>query len=231
MKAPSILNYSATDLLISPSALAADFANLEQEVNKIAKAGCELLHLDIMDGHFVPNLTLGPPVIKSLRSKSDLIFDAHLMITDPMKYIPSFIDAGSDHITFHIESDGNPHDIIKLIKESGATAGISIKPNTPVSDIVPFLPELDLILVMTVEPGFGGQSFMGDMMPKVAELKKLAIENSYSYHIQVDGGVDQKTIKDVTEAGANVIVAGTAVFRHVDGVDSAVQQLRTNAML
>jgi ribulose-phosphate 3-epimerase len=227
----SILNYSSTDLLISPSALAADFANLETEVNKIADAGCELLHLDIMDGHFVPNLTLGPPVINSLRSKSNLIFDAHLMITDPLKYISSFINAGSDHITFHIESDGDPLEIIQQIKKHGATAGISIKPNTPVSDIVPFLAELDLILVMTVEPGFGGQSFMKEMMPKVAELRQLAKENGYTYHIQVDGGVDQKTIADVTKAGANVIVAGTAVFRHPDGVDSAVQQLRTGSLL
>jgi ribulose-phosphate 3-epimerase len=210
---------------VAPSILAADFAALGSEVDRVTEAGCDLLHLDVMDGHFVPNLTIGPPILKSLRSRSDLIFDTHLMITDPLKYAESFVQAGADQITFHIEIDSNPLEVIDALRALGCTVGISLKPATPASAVMPYLDKIDLVLVMTVEPGFGGQSFMADMMPKVKEIHDAIKAKNLPVHLEIDGGIDAVTVEAATKAGANMMVAGTSVFRNPAGAESAISQL------
>ena len=220
-----ITDLSEENIFIAPSLLAADFANLESEISGIENGGAEILHLDIMDGHFVPNLTMGPPLIKSLRSKSDLIFDTHLMLTDPIDYIESFKTSGADHITFHVECRNNIDDVINLIRKNSMTVGLSVKPGTPYEAILPYLDKIDLILVMTVEPGFGGQSFMENMMPKVKAYRNEVIKTGKKIHIQVDGGIDNSTISIAKNAGANVMVAGTSVFRSPSSVKSAISEL------
>ena len=221
-----LTNISNKEILIAPSLLAADFANLESEVKKVESGGAELLHLDVMDGHFVPNLTMGPPLIKSIRKHCNIIFDSHLMITNPLQYIESFVAAGSDHITFHLESSDNASDVIKEIKKHNITAGISIKPGTPVEKVIPLLEQIDLVLIMTVEPGFGGQKFMSDMMPKLNILRNEIDKLNKNIHIQVDGGIDSKTIATAHKNGANNFVAGTSVFRHPYGIESAIKELK-----
>jgi len=216
-------------ILISPSILAADFAALGADVAKAEKAGVEMLHVDVMDGHFVPNISIGPPVVKSLRSATALPLDVHLMISDPLRYVESFVKAGSDHITFHIESDSDPEDTIRAIRDAGLSTGISLKPATPASAVIPYLERLDMVLVMTVEPGFGGQSFMADMLPKIREIREAITAAGLNTHLEVDGGIDAGTVSLVAEAGANAMVAGTSVFRHPEGVSKAVEELRRNA--
>lgn len=197
---------------ISPSILSCDFSKMGEEFIKMENCGADWLHIDVMDGHFVPNITLGAPIVKALRKTSSLTFDVHLMISDPYKYINDFVSAGSDIITFHYECDSDIEKTIDLINSLGCKAGLSVKPGTPIEKVFPYLDKLAMVLVMTVEPGFGGQSFMSDMMPKIETLRKECERRNHSIEIQVDGGISLKTIDQAAKAGANVFVAGSAVF-------------------
>jgi ribulose-phosphate 3-epimerase len=179
-----------------------------------------------MDGHFVPNITIGPPVVKCLRKTTRLILDAHLMITRPLQYLDAFLDAGADHITFHVESEGEPMEIVERLRRRNGSVGITLKPATPAEAVLPFLEVVDMVLVMTVEPGFGGQRFMTDMMPKIRKIRREITRRNLSVHIQVDGGIDAQTVATVAMAGANVFVAGTSVFRNPLGADRAIAELR-----
>ena len=203
-------------MLISPSILASDFSRLAQEVSSIEKAGADLVHIDVMDGMFVPNLTLGAPVIKCLKGKTSLPFDVHLMIEEPIRYIDDFASAGADIITFHIEAAKDVEATIEKIKNAGCKPALSIKPGTDAEAVFPYLKDLYMVLVMTVEPGFGGQSFMPETMPKVKKIRQEADKINPELHIQVDGGIDDKTIHTVIENGADVIVAGSYVFKAED---------------
>lgn len=197
----------AKKIKIAPSILSANFSKLGNEVKEVVAAGADWIHIDVMDGIFVPNITIGPCVIKSVRDKTDIPFDVHLMINDPLSHVEAFSKAGADIITFHIEACREVRHIIAKIKGLKKKVGISIKPKTPISLISPYLKEVDMVLVMTVEPGFAGQAFMPDMLEKIESLRRI-----YSKDIEVDGGVDVKTAKDIIKAGANILVAGTSVF-------------------
>jgi len=198
---------------IAPSLLSADFSRLESDVSAVERAGAEVLHIDVMDGHFVPNISLGVPVIASLRKRSKLLFDAHLMISEPKRYAEAFVRAGCDHITFHIETTDEPGAVVDHIRGLGATVGICLNPTTPVSSIESIIETVDLVLVMSVWPGFGGQKFIADVLPKVAELRaRLKREQ----RLEIDGGIDPTTIGAAAQAGADLFVAGTAVFRQSD---------------
>jgi len=213
---------------ISPSILSCDFANLESECELMRRGGADMLHIDVMDGHFVPNLTLGAPIVKCLRPKNDMFFDVHLMISDPLKYIDDFAKAGSDLITFHVEADSDIQATLDKIKSHGIKASLSVKPGTPIDAVYPYLDQLDMVLIMTVEPGFGGQKFMGDMVDKIVKLRAKCAEIGKEIDIQVDGGIDNNTAKIVADAGANVLVAGSAIFGAADPV-AAVGILRDSA--
>ncbi len=195
---------------ISPSILSADFSNLERAVKAVKKT--EWLHLDVMDGHFVPNLTFGPCVIGSIRDKSEHVFDTHLMISNPDEYIDDFVEAGSDIITFHVEAVDDVEEVIDDIKKTGTKAGLSLKPGTDFETIEEFLTRIDLILIMTVEPGFSGQEFMRDVVPKIKKARDVVDEQNYDIDIAVDGGISPKTAGTAVENGANVLVSGSSVF-------------------
>ncbi len=198
---------------IAPSLLSADFSRLAEDVAVVESAGATVLHLDVMDGHFVPNISYGVPVIASLRPRTKSFLDAHLMIADPRRYAESFVKAGCDHITFHIETTTEPVELVDHIRSLGASVGVSLNPTTPVSAIESILDRVDLVLVMSVWPGFGGQAFIRDVLEKVSELRERLGEHQ---RLEIDGGVDANTIGDAAAAGADLFVAGTAVFRRPD---------------
>lgn len=210
---------------IAPSILSADFANLERDIKKIETA--DYVHVDVMDGVFVPNISIGIPVLQSIRKVTDMFLDVHLMITEPVRYVEQFCDAGADLVTVHVESDTeeNTHKAIDAIHARGKKAGIVLKPKTPAEAVLPFLDKVELILVMTVEPGFGGQKFMADMMPKVTAIRKLIDEKNPACELEVDGGVAPDTCKTCIDAGANVLVAGSAVYKAAD-IPARIVELR-----
>ncbi len=210
---------------ISPSILACDFSRLGEEIESIRIAGAEMAHLDVMDGIFVTNISFGLPVIESIRKSTEMFLDVHLMITKPERYIDRFIDAGADLVTFHVEATDCPDKCIEIIKSRGKKAAISVKPNTPIEEIYPFLDSCDMILVMTVEPGYGGQALIPECLEKVKKLKAEIDKRGLSVDIQVDGGINEKNAADAKAAGANVLVAGSAVFKYIDR-KAAIDKLR-----
>lgn len=211
--------------LISASILSADFGKLAEELRRAQAASCDMIHFDVMDGHFVPNISYGVPVLKSIKGYTDLCFDVHLMITRPMDYIEAFAAAGADIITFHSEAEGDANEIIDKIHSLGLKAGVSVKPNTPVSDVFPLLGKLDMVLVMTVEPGFGGQGFIESTLEKIAELRHEADSRGIELDIEVDGGITDKTAPLVKANGANVLVSGSYLFKS-DNMAERVALLR-----
>ncbi len=202
--------------LIAPSILSANFSNLQKDISMVETAGADWLHIDVMDGHFVPNITIGPLVVKAIRPLSKLFFDVHLMISEPERYWENFVKSGADLIVFHEEVVCDKMQLIKDIKAKNVKVGISIKPKTPVEKILEYLPLLDVVLVMTVEPGFGGQSFMEDMLPKISSLRKIIDDNKYNCLIEVDGGINVKTAKQCLEYGADALVSGNSIFAAED---------------
>lgn len=200
------------DIKLSPSILSADFANLERDMKTAVDAGAEYVHVDVMDGHFVPNITIGAPVVKALRKATGAVLDVHLMISDPDRYLDDFIGAGSDIITVHYESNGDTLEQLKKIRAAGVKASCTIKPGTPADVLLPLLPYCDMVLIMTVEPGFGGQGFIPECMDKIKFIRKAIQEGDYHCELEIDGGAKLNNTADIVAAGADVIVAGSAVF-------------------
>ena len=205
------------NIQISPSILSADFSQLGTEIQRLEEGGADMIHVDVMDGHFVPNLTIGPPVIKALRKHCSLKFDVHLMISPVHKYIEDYANAGADIITIHPEATENLEDSIKKIKKLKKKVGVSLNPNSKIELIINYLDQIDLVLIMSVNPGFGGQKFMPEVLDKIKELKKIQKEKNLNYDIEIDGGINFDNCKIAIEAGANILVSGTTVFKSNDG--------------
>jgi len=213
---------------ISPSILSADFSQLGSEIRKLEQGGADLIHVDVMDGHFVPNLTIGPPVIKNLRKYTKLPFDVHLMISPVHDYIENYANAGADIITIHPEATENLKESISLIKKFGKKVGVSLNPKTEIKTLIDEIDNIDLVLVMSVNPGFGGQKFMPEVLDKIRELKKIKDKGQYRFDIEVDGGINFSNSKIVLEAGADILVSGTTVFKENDGnIKTNIEKLKS----
>ena len=202
---------------ISPSILSADFSQLGKEIKRLEESGADMIHVDVMDGHFVPNLTIGPPVIKALKTNSSIIFDVHLMISPVHKYIEAYSNAGADIITIHPEATDNLQSSISKIKELNKKVGVSLNPETKIDVITKYLDQIDLVLIMSVNPGFGGQKFMPEVLIKIKNLKKIQIENKLNFDIEIDGGINFENSKSAIDAGANILVSGTTIFKSNNG--------------
>jgi ribulose-phosphate 3-epimerase len=210
---------------IAPSILSANFAELGNEIKDVEMGGADYIHVDVMDGHFVPNITLGPMIVKAIRPLTKLPLDVHLMIENPSQYIDAFADAGADYITVHVETDPHLHRTIQMIKNKGVKAGVVLNPGTPAESIKPILPDVDMVLLMTVNPGFGGQSFIPSVVPKIKQIREWAMELNPTLEIEVDGGINPETAAICAEAGADVFVAGSAIYNQKDR-GAAIDELK-----
>jgi ribulose-phosphate 3-epimerase len=211
---------------LAPSILSADFARLGEQIDEVARAGADYIHVDVMDGHFVPNITIGAPVVASIRRATSLPLDVHLMIEHPERYISQFAEAGADIITVHVEASPHLQATIRLIKELGARAGVSLNPPTPIGTVEEFLPHVDLVLVMSVNPGFGGQPFIPETLPRIANVRKLLDDRGLHAELEVDGGINADNAPGIVKAGANVLVTGNSIFKAQEGIRGALQRLR-----
>jgi ribulose-phosphate 3-epimerase len=214
---------------IAPSILSADFGNLANAVKEAELGGADLIHIDVMDGRFVPNITIGPDVIKSIRRVTELPFDVHLMIAEPEKYIPKFLEAGSDIITVHVEATNHLHRAIQEIKENGIQAGVALNPSTPISSVENVLGDIDMIVIMTVNPGFGGQKFIKTLLPKIKYTRDIIEKEKLDLEVEVDGGIKPDNAKQVVDAGAHIMVAGSAVFNSKGTVSENITKLKSSA--
>jgi ribulose-phosphate 3-epimerase len=211
---------------LAPSILSANFARLGEQVGEVAEAGADYIHIDVMDGHFVPNITIGAPVVASIRPVTGLPLDVHLMIEHPERYISQFVEAGADIITVHVEASPHLHATIRAIKKLGVRAGVSINPPTPIGTVEEFLPHVDLVLVMSVNPGFGGQPFIPETLPRIAHIRKILNDRGLHAELEVDGGINADNAPDVVKAGADVLVAGNSIFKAKEGISRAMKRLR-----
>ena len=213
------------DIKIAPSILSADFSKLAEEIKKVELFGADMIHIDIMDGHFVPNLTFGPPIVASIRKVTKLLFDVHLMVTNPQDLIEPFAKVGADLLTIHVETAPHLHRLIQNIKEHGLQAAVALNPSTPLSLIEEVLDDVDMVLLMTVNPGFGGQKFIPHMLDKISRLRKMITHRNLRVDIQVDGGINRETARQVIAAGANILVAGSAIYQ-ADDIEKAIREIR-----
>ncbi len=211
---------------LAPSILSADFARLGEQIDEVARAGADYIHIDVMDGHFVPNITIGAPVVASIRPVTGLPLDVHLMIEHPERYISQFVEAGADIITVHVEASLHLNATIRAIKRLGVRAGVSINPPTPIGTVEEFLPHVDLVLVMSVNPGFGGQPFIPETLPRIAHIRKILNDRGLHAELEVDGGINADNAPDVVKAGADVLVAGNSIFKAKEGIRRAMKRMR-----